>query len=241
MRTENLLAQSQRLTVELQSQQGELKKTNDRLEQQAASLQISEDLLKNQQEELRKTNEELEDKAQLLLSQKKQVEVENQENRARQGRARGKGGAARPHLQIQIGIPRRLSHELRTPLNSLLVLSKLLSDNADNNLSDKQVQFSETIQVAGRELALINDILDLSKIKSGTVTLDINAVRFSEIVEQMERTFPQVARSRSMNLRSNAVRDCPRRCIRIQRDCSRYYVTFCRMHSNSPSGVRCAW
>ena len=75
MRTENLLAQSQRLTAELQAQQGELKKTNDRLEQQAASLQQSEELLKNQQEELRKTNEELEDKAQLLSSQKKQVEV----------------------------------------------------------------------------------------------------------------------------------------------------------------------
>ena len=76
-----------------------------------------------------------------------------------------------------------MSHELRTPLNSLLILSKLLADNADSNLQRQQIEFAQTINRAGTELlALINDILDLSKIESGTVTLDVGTVRFAEVV-----------------------------------------------------------
>jgi CheY-like chemotaxis protein/HAMP domain-containing protein len=199
MRTENLLAQSQRLTVELQSQQAELKTTNDRLEQQAASLQISEELLKNQQEELRNTNDELEDKAQLLSNQKKQVEIKNQEIERAKAALEEKAEQLALTSKYKSEFLANMSHELRTPLNSLLVLSKLLSDNADKNLTDKQVQFSETIHVAGTELlALINDILDLSKIESGTVTLDIGDLNFAELKNYVTRTFGQIADDRKL-------------------------------------------
>jgi CheY-like chemotaxis protein/nitrogen-specific signal transduction histidine kinase len=92
-----------------------------------------------------------------------------------------------------------MSHELRTPLNSLLILSKLLIENPEGNLSDKQREFSRTIHAAGTDLlSLINDILDLSKIESGTVSLEIGDVGFDDLVDHMERTFRQVADERKL-------------------------------------------
>ena len=91
-----------------------------------------------------------------------------------------------------------MSHELRTPLNSLLILSKLLADNADATSRSKQIEFAQTINRAGTELlALINDILDLSKIESGTVTLDVGTVHFAEVVDNLQRSFEQVATDRN--------------------------------------------
>ena len=199
MRTERLLSQSQLLTTELQSQQEELKKTNDRLEQQAASLQKSEELLKNQREELRKTNEELEDKAQLLSNQKMQVEIKNQEIERAKAALEEKAEQLALTSKYKSEFLANMSHELRTPLNSLLVLSKLMADNADKNLSEKQVQFSETIHTAGTELlALINDILDLSKIESGTVTLEIGDLDFADFKHYVSRSFGQIAADRKL-------------------------------------------
>ena len=95
-----------------------------------------------------------------------------------------------------------MSHELRTPLNSLLILSKLLADNADSNLSAKQIEFAQTINRAGTELlALINDILDLSKIESGTVTLDVGTVAFADVVDNLQRSFEQLASNRKLGFR----------------------------------------
>jgi len=92
-----------------------------------------------------------------------------------------------------------MSHELRTPLNSLLILSQQLADNPDGNLTPKQVEFAETIRSAGDDLlTLINDILDLSKIESGTTAIDIGQVRFAEIRDEVERTFRQVALQRAL-------------------------------------------
>ena len=199
MRTEKLLEQSQLLTAELQSQQEELKKTNDRLEQQAKSLQKSEELLKSQQEELRKTNEELEDKAQLLSNQKKQVEIKNQEIERAKAALEEKAEQLALTSKYKSEFLANMSHELRTPLNSLLVLSQLLADNPDRNLTEKQVQFAETIHTAGTELlALINDILDLSKIESGTVTLDIGDVNLEDLKDYVSRNFDQIAQDRKL-------------------------------------------
>ncbi|TWA65607.1 signal transduction histidine kinase [Azospirillum brasilense] len=171
MRTEGLLKQSQRLTAELQSQQEELKTTNERLEHQAASLRQSEELLMAQQEKLRQTNEALEEKAeQLSLTSKYKSQF-----------------------------LANMSHELRTPLNSLLILSKLLSDNGDHNLTPRQVEFARTINAAGSDLLnLINDILDLSKIESGTVTLEIGAVVLDDLRGHVERTFAQLAEEKGL-------------------------------------------
>ncbi len=231
MRTENLLAQSQRLTAELQAQQGELKNTNDRLEQQAASLQQSEELLKNQQEELRKTNEELEDKAHLLSSQKKQVEVKNQEIERAKAALEDKAEQLALTSKYKSEFLANMSHELRTPLNSLLVLSKLLSDNADRNLSEKQVQFAETIHTAGTELlALINDILDLSKIESGTVTLDVSELNFADLKDYVARNFTQIAADRKLEFAVTLDPGLPRL---MQTDAKRLQQVLKNLLSNS--------
>src|SRR5574341_657098 len=92
-----------------------------------------------------------------------------------------------------------MSHELRTPLNSLLILARLLADNVGGNLTSKQVEFARTIHSSGAELlSLINDILDLAKIESGTVTLNIATERFSEMRDYVERTFRQVAHDKGL-------------------------------------------
>nr|WP_298717589.1 response regulator [uncultured Steroidobacter sp.] len=214
MQTEALLAQSQLLTAELQSQQEELKKTNDRLEQQAATLQRSEDLLRSQQEELRGKNEELVEKANLLSWQNKQVEAKNQEVERAKEMLEEKAEQLALTSKYKSEFLANMSHELRTPLNSLLILSKLLADNADANLTGKQIEFAQTINRAGTELlALINDILDLSKIESGTVTLDVSTVHFAEIVDNLQRSFEQVASDRKLQLKIELDPSLPRTMI----------------------------
>ena len=199
MRTEGLLKQSQLLTGELQSRQEELKKTNDRLELQAASLQQSEDLLKSQRERLQQTNEELEEKARLLEIQKREVEGKNREVSVAKTALEEKAEQLSLTSRYKSQFLANMSHELRTPLNSLLILSKLLSENRDGNLTDKQREFAKTINAAGTDLlSLINDILDLSKIESGTVSLEIGDVTLQDLVENLNRTFRQLAEERHL-------------------------------------------
>jgi len=199
MRTEGLLKQSQLLTGELQSRQEELKKTNDRLELQAASLQQSEDLLKSQRERLQQTNEELEEKARLLEIQKREVEGKNREVSIAKTALEEKAEQLSLTSRYKSQFLANMSRELRTPLNSLLILSKLLSENRDGNLTEKQREFAKTINAAGTDLlSLINDILDLSKIESGTVSLEIGDVTLQDLVENLNRTFRQLAEERHL-------------------------------------------
>ncbi|MBV0890826.1 HAMP domain-containing protein [Paracoccus sp. Z118] len=174
MKTETLLSQSQMLAGELQTQQHELQSTNARLEEQATRMRESEEMLRHQQEALRGKNEELEDKAtQLALTSKYKSEF-----------------------------LANMSHELRTPLNSLLILSKLLADNNRGNLNDRQVQQAQTIHDSGADLLrMINDILDLSKIESGTVVLDVDAMRFDDFAHQMDRQFREVGEQKGLDFR----------------------------------------
>lgn len=166
MRTESLLEQSQSLAGELQ----------------------------NQQEELQQTNEELEEKARLLAEQKTAVESKNQQVEYARQALEEKARQLQLTSKYKSEFLANMSHELRTPLNSLLILSEQLKDNPGNNLDKKQVEFAETIHTSGTDLLnLINDILDLSKIESGTVSVDLGEVRLNEIEEDIRRTFRHMA------------------------------------------------
>ena len=179
MRTEGLLKQSQLLTQELQARQTELTR---------------------KQEELHATNEELQEKAQLLENEKKQVEAKNLEIEMARRALEEKAEQLALTSKYKSEFLANMSHELRTPLNSLLILSKLLSDNAQGNLNEKQVEFAKTINSAGSDLLnLINDILDLSKIESGTVSIEIGEMPMANLKQHMERTFRQLAADKALD------------------------------------------
>ena len=170
-RTEDLLKQSQSLAGELQSRQ----------------------------EELQQTNQELEEKARQLFEQNEEVERKNREveqaRQALEGKAQQLSIASRYKSEFLAN----MSHELRTPLNSLLILADQLSSNPEGNLNSRQVEFARTIHGSGRDLLkLINDILDLSKIESGTVSVDVGEVRFDEMRQGIERTFRHVAEDKDL-------------------------------------------
>jgi HAMP domain-containing protein/signal transduction histidine kinase/DNA-binding response OmpR family regulator len=198
MRTEELLKQSQTLANELQTRQAELTETNRRLQEQAKTLQDSEERLRQQQDELQQTNEELEEKANLLAKQNLEVERKNQEieraSRALQEKAEQLALTSKYKSEFLAN----MSHELRTPLNSMLILAKLLAE-AEEGLNDKQREFARTIYSSGSDLLdLINEILDLSKIESGMMEVEIGRVGFADLSEYMERTFRQVAQDKGL-------------------------------------------
>jgi signal transduction histidine kinase/DNA-binding response OmpR family regulator/HAMP domain-containing protein len=181
MRTEGLLEQSQLLTRELQARQTELT---------------------TKQEELHATNEELQEKAQLLENEKKQVEAKNFEIEMARRAVEEKAEQLALTSKYKSEFLANMSHELRTPLNSLLILSKLLGENQQGNLNPKQVEFARTIHSAGADLlSLINDILDLSKIESGKVTIEIGDMPMATLKQHMERTFRQLASDKGLDFR----------------------------------------
>src|ERR1700730_8809529 len=200
MRTEELLKQSQALAEELQSQQEELTKTNKRLEQQANTLQASEELLKSQQEQLQGTNAELQEKARLLAEQKAEVERKNIEVEQAKQALEEKAEQLALTSKYKNEFLANMSHELRTPLNNLLILARMLAENSEGNLVSKQVKFAETIHSSGTDLlALINDILDLSKIESGKMDVEVGSVRFEELQDYCSRTFRHVAEGKGLD------------------------------------------
>jgi HAMP domain-containing protein/signal transduction histidine kinase/CheY-like chemotaxis protein len=168
-RTEDLLKQSQSLAEELGSRQ----------------------------EELQQTNQELQDKARLLAHQNQEVERKNQEVEQARQALEEKAEQLALTSKYKSEFLANMSHELRTPLNSLLILSDQLCKNPDGNLSAKQVEFSKTIHSSGNDLLmLINDILDLSKIESGTVAVDASELRVDDLHRSVERGFRHFAESK---------------------------------------------
>jgi CheY-like chemotaxis protein/signal transduction histidine kinase/HAMP domain-containing protein len=208
MRTEELLEQSQSLTQELQhrseelqAQQDELRRANAELEQQAQTLKASEELLQTQQEELQQTNEELEEKAALLAEQNARIEVKNAEVEAARRALEEKAEQLALSSKYKSEFLANMSHELRTPLNSLLILAKLLSENPDQNLSDKQIEYSSTIFSAGSDLLeLINDILDLSKVEAGKMDVHPTEIQLAAVREFVERSFGPLAEQKGLSL-----------------------------------------
>src|SRR5207247_6946099 len=171
MRTEGLLQQSQRMADELRVQQ----------------------------EELRTTNEELEEKARLLADRNTEVERKNAEVEQARRSLEEKAEQLALTSKYKSEFVSNMSHELRTPLNSLLILAQQLAENPEGNLSGKQVELANVILDRGRDLLhLINDILDLSKIESGTVAVEIGEETFGGLREQMERSFRHVADAKGL-------------------------------------------
>jgi len=171
MQTEGLLKQSQQLAAELQTQQKELQQTNEQLAQKAQQLAEQNVEVERKNQEIEQARRALEEKAkELALTSKYKSEF-----------------------------LANMSHELRTPLNSILVLGQQLSENPDHNLTPKQVEFARTIHAAGTDLLnLISDILDLSKIESGTVSVEAEEVFFSNLVEMVARPFRHEAENRKL-------------------------------------------
>src|SRR4030081_3750529 len=162
----------------------------------------TEDLLKQSQstaEELQQTNQELQEKARLLAHQNQEVERKNTEVEQARQALEEKAKQLALTSKYKSEFLAHMSHELRTPLNSLLILSDQLCTNPQGNLTGRQVEFAKTIHSSGNDLLmLINDILDLSKIESGTVAVDVGEVRLDELQRFVERTFRHVAETKGL-------------------------------------------
>lgn len=205
-KTQQLLQESQALAEELRSQQEKLYQSNQQLQDKTRDLEESELRLQEQQEELKvsneelqQLNEELEEKAELLAAEKREVERKNDEIDQAMLALQEKAEQLEISSRYKSEFLANMSHELRTPLNSLLILAKILSDNAEQNLTEKQVEYSRTIYSSGNDLlTLINDILDLAKIESGTIAIDIEPINLADIQASLDRTFRQVANSKGL-------------------------------------------
>src|ERR1043165_8029162 len=191
-----LLEETQRQSEELQNQQEELRQLNEELEEQAQNL-------KQQQEELQITNEELEEQTQALEMKNREVEA-------------AKYDIEQKTKQLEISSKYKseflanMSHELRTPLNSLLILSKDLSENKKKNLTPDQVESADIIYKSGRDLlSLINEVLDLSKIEAGKMTLNVEQVSVQELAESLSRDFTHYAEQKKLELKVEVAASAP--------------------------------
>ena len=161
-------------------------------------------------QELQQTNQELAEKARLLSEQNIEVERKNREVEQAKLALEEKATQLALSSKYKSEFLANMSHELRTPLNSLLILAQQLSDNPEGNLSARQVEFAKTIHGSGSDLlTLINDILDLSKIESGTVTLDVSEYRFSNLRNYVDRTFRHMAEAKHLGFQVDLADNLP--------------------------------
>ncbi len=173
--------------------------TSSRTEDLLAQSQSLASELKSQQEVLRKTNEELEEKALLLANQKEEVEGKNKEVEVARKSLEEKAAQLTLTSKYKSEFLANMSHELRTPLNSLQILAHELIENHDGNLTEQQIQYAKTINACGDDLIqLINDILDLSKIESGYISVETLPVSFLEITQFVESTFRHISESKHL-------------------------------------------
>ena len=186
MRLQHFLEETQAQSEELQAQHEELTNLNVELEMQAQKLQTSEEELRVQQEELQQTNTELEERG--LLLEEKNNDIQK------------KADELELATRYKSEFLANMSHELRTPLNSILLLSRLLAENDDQNLSTDQVEYATVIQSSGNGLlGLIDEILDLSKIEAGQMKLEYEQVLLSDLTSELQALFGLLAKEKGLD------------------------------------------
>lgn len=195
-KVQELLKETQVQSEELQTQQEELRQMNEELEEQTQNL-------KQQQEELQMTNEELEEQTQALEAKNKEIEA-------------AKADVEQKTEQLEITSKYKseflanMSHELRTPLNSLLILSRDLSENKNNHLDEEEIESAEIIYKSGHDLLmLINEVLDLSRVEAGKMTLNVEKVRLTSIIDELFKLFKYEAYQKGLELRSQLDKNLP--------------------------------
>jgi CheY-like chemotaxis protein/CHASE3 domain sensor protein len=193
-RLQDALAETQQLNEELQVQQEELRVSNEGLEERGRALMESQTRLEAQQAELEQTNVQLEEYAQRLERQKSDLLRAQDDLAANAARLEQSSRYKSEFLA-------NMSHELRTPLNSSLILAKLLQQNRTGNLTEEQVRYAETIHASNSDLlVLINDILDLSKVEAGQVTVELETVSIDATLQALEETFKPLAGAKHLSL-----------------------------------------
>ena len=184
-RLQELLEETEAQSEELRIQHSELESMNAELETQTEKLQASEEELKVQQEELQQTNEELGERSVLLEEQNTEIQKKSE--------------ALELSTRYKSEFLANMSHELRTPLNSILLLSRLLSENNDQNMNEEQIEFAKVIQSSGNGLlGLIDEILDLSKIEAGKMELEFTDISIKEITDGMQDLFSELAKQKGI-------------------------------------------
>ncbi|MFN8346650.1 MAG: response regulator [Spirosomataceae bacterium] len=185
LKLQNFLEETQAQSEELQAQHNELENVNAELEAQAQKLQASEEELRVQQEELQQINTELQERSTLLEQRNDEIQQKAKELEV--------------STRYKSEFLANMSHELRTPLNSILLLSRLLAENTEENLTSDQVEYSKVIQSSGNGLlSLIDEILDLSKIEAGQMTLEYLDVAVTDIVEEQQALFGPLAKEKKL-------------------------------------------
>jgi signal transduction histidine kinase/DNA-binding response OmpR family regulator/CHASE3 domain sensor protein len=200
---EELLEETQSQAEELKAQHNELENMNSELEVQAEKLQASEEELKVQQEELKQANEELAERSRLLEERNQLISERNVEIQT-------KADQLTQSTRYKSEFLANMSHELRTPLNSILLLSRLMSENKESNLTEEQVEYARVIQSSGKGLlTLIDEILDLSKIEAGKMQLEYQVISIPEILHDMTALFNPMAQEKNIVFHTNLAAHVP--------------------------------
>lgn len=204
LKVKELLKRTQDQANELEVQQEELRQSNEELQEQTKALKVSEENLQSQKEELKVTNEELEERSKALEIQRDAIKRKNKELEIARQEIENKAKDIALASKYKSEFLANMSHELRTPLNSIIVLSQLLSENKKIHLDDKELQFAETINSSGNDLLdLINDILDLSKVESGKIELNIEKLYFPDLQYYVSASFKALMEEKGLQLKFN--------------------------------------
>jgi CheY-like chemotaxis protein/signal transduction histidine kinase len=198
-RLQEVLAETQQLNEELQVQQEELRTANEELEEQSRILKESQAHLETQQAELEQTNEQLAEQGKALAEQRDALDRNNEELSVAQVELEARADELQRSSKYKSEFLANMSHELRTPLNSSLILAKLLAENPQENLTEEQVKFAESIYSAGNDLLnLINDILDISKVEAGKLDMRPENSSVSRLVDGLRMTFEPLAADKQL-------------------------------------------